>query len=286
MPRKTLFFFSLLLIATGCCLPAVASSAEAGLLAVGFAHAAPNQPYTLEMPLEQGQNNVQGLGNYVRMVFVYGLSLVGIVALFAMVYGGFRYMTSGSSQDGITRGKQWIWGALSGIVLLLCSYLILYTINPDLVSLREPNLPQIVIEPPPPPTQAMLNLGSRTGVLPDQLSFRDTNMEARFNDRAPNDLRQVVNSFPFPVQITSYDQGSHATNSAHYQGRAIDIYIGNMNDDQLKTMLTYLKSNGSSDQIICGRMPEYNTLNGQPHAYSASTNSDHMNHIHFATYGK
>ena len=36
--------------------------------------------------------------------------------------------------------KKWIWGALSGLILALAAYLILNTINPDLVSLTPPAL--------------------------------------------------------------------------------------------------------------------------------------------------
>jgi hypothetical protein len=104
------------------------------------------EPYTLEMPLNQGSTQVQGPAAFVRMVFIYGLGLVGIAALFALVYGGFRYMTSGGGSTGVAKGKEWILNALLGIALLLCSYLILYTINPDLVSFREPTLEKITIE--------------------------------------------------------------------------------------------------------------------------------------------
>ncbi len=254
------------------------------LLANGCVLAA--EPYTLEMPLNQGSTQIQGPAAFVRMVFIYGLGLVGITALFAMVYGGFRYMTSGGG-SGVAKGKEWIWGALSGIVLLLCSYLILYTINPDLVSFREPTLEKIVIEPPAPPTQQMLALGDRTGILPGQTTFRDDDMLQRFNDRAPNNLRQVVNASPFPINITSYDQGSHATNSDHYQGKAIDIYTGNMTDDQMKTLLTYLDNNPSVSKVINGRMPEYNTLNGKSWNYETNSpgiNQQHASHIHVSVY--
>lgn len=276
---KKVFLFCLLLITIGY-----------WLVASGYIRAA--DAYILETPF-QGENvPVSGPAEYIRMLFVYGLGIVGIVALFAMVFGGFRYLTSGGAETGKTEGKKWITGAIAGIILLFSSYLILNTINPNLVSLKEPNLPKIEIEPPPPPTQAMLNLGDRTGILPDKLTFDNPkypNMEQRFNDRAPNDLRQAVNTLPFPVSIASYDEGQHKTNSDHYLGKAIDIYVGNMNDEQLRTTLEYLRNDPNVSKIINGRIPEYNSLNGKSWNYEANDpgiNSKHMSHIHISTYGK
>jgi len=77
------------------------------------------------------------LTDYIRYIYMFGLSLVGVTALGALVYGGFTYMLS----DTITSkddAKQYIKGAISGLILALASYLILNTINPDLVSLKEP----------------------------------------------------------------------------------------------------------------------------------------------------
>ena len=257
------------------------------LLAIGSARAA--DAYILENQLIGGQTSVSGPAEYIRIFFIFGLGLIGLVALFAVVFGGIKYSLSGSSETGKTEGKRWIFGALAGIVLLFSSYLILKTINPDLVSLKEPTMPIITIEPPPEPTPQQLALGNKTGVLPGKVTFDNPkypNMEQRFNERAPNDLRQVVNNLPFPVTIVSYDEGQHVTNSMHYLGRAIDIYIGNMTDGQLQTLLQYLQNSGSAYQIICGRMPQYNTLNGSPFPYNQATNNNHLRHIHFASFGR
>lgn len=96
--------------------------------------------YDLEMPLLSGQNTVASLGQYFKMVFVYGLSMVGVAALFAIVYSGVNYLVSGSSDTRRSESKKGIWAAISGIVLLIFSFLILSTINPQLTSWQEPNI--------------------------------------------------------------------------------------------------------------------------------------------------
>ncbi len=113
--------------------------------------------YKIEVSLPGGPAAESGvtLTEYIHYIYLFGLSLVGIAALGGLVYGGFMYMLSGTitSKD---EAKKWIWGAISGLVLGLASYLILNAINPDLVSLTGPRLPAIEIpelpapEPPAP----------------------------------------------------------------------------------------------------------------------------------------
>ncbi len=73
------------------------------------------------------------LTDYLRKIYLIGLGAVGVAALLMMVISGFVYMLS----DTVTskeKARDYIVGAISGLVLALSSYLILYTINPDLVN--------------------------------------------------------------------------------------------------------------------------------------------------------
>ena len=51
-----------------------------------------------------------------------------------IVVGGFEYITAGGNESTVGRAKTRITQALLGILLILGSYLILNTINPDLVN--------------------------------------------------------------------------------------------------------------------------------------------------------
>jgi len=103
------------------------------LYAAGLLAAANVYAYTLEFPLP-GMQSVSDPGEYISLLFVFGLGLVGFLAVAAIVVGGIMYMT-GSTVGKVDKAKQIIWGAVSGLVLLLCSYLLLFTIDPTLVNL-------------------------------------------------------------------------------------------------------------------------------------------------------
>lgn len=83
---------------------------------------------------ESGTLTIPWLAQYVGGVYTFLLSIAGMVAAVMMIIGGFQYVTSGGDKTRISAGKQRIVNALSGLVLAFSSYVILYTINPNLVS--------------------------------------------------------------------------------------------------------------------------------------------------------
>ena len=81
-----------------------------------------------------------GLPEYINYLFVFGLGVIGVIALSVMMFGGIQYILAAGNVGKTTEAKEWIYAALTGLGLLLVSYLLLRTINPDLVKLTEPDL--------------------------------------------------------------------------------------------------------------------------------------------------
>lgn len=101
--------------------------------------------YVLEMdyPTFGGASPQQGLVEYIRYLYLFGLSIVGLAAFGAMIYGGVNYMLAGANLSSQTEAKKWFFSAISGLVLALASYLIIYTINPALVSINAPKVDKL-----------------------------------------------------------------------------------------------------------------------------------------------
>ncbi len=72
-------------------------------------------------------------GQVLSRLYVFGIGLVGISALIMVVFGGVKYMTAAGSPQRIGDAKSTITNALFGVALALISWILLYTINPDLV---------------------------------------------------------------------------------------------------------------------------------------------------------
>lgn len=80
------------------------------------------------------------LPSYINYLFIFGLGAITILALAQMMSGGIQYILAAGNVSQTAEAKNTIQQALLGLGLLLVSYLLLNTINPDLVNLRNPNL--------------------------------------------------------------------------------------------------------------------------------------------------
>jgi len=93
-------------------------------------------------------SNLCPFGNYLNIMIKLIIGIAGVLAMVMIVMGGIEYMTSDliSSKEA---GKEQITHAVLGLLLALGAYLILNTINPQLLSACLDKLPQatIVISP-------------------------------------------------------------------------------------------------------------------------------------------
>lgn len=70
------------------------------------------------------------LYGYIGMVYRWGASMVGIVAVLVIVISGIQISAAGGDPEAINSAKKRIIQSIAGIVVLFLSGLILYTINP------------------------------------------------------------------------------------------------------------------------------------------------------------
>ncbi len=70
------------------------------------------------------------IGDVLARLYVWSVGLVAIIAVIMLVIGGVQYMVAGEKDP--SSAKERIRNAIWGLILALTSYLILYTINPDL----------------------------------------------------------------------------------------------------------------------------------------------------------
>lgn len=76
------------------------------------------------------------IGDYINAIYKYAIGIVGILAAVVLMFGGVLWITAGGNAERVGNAKSWIGAALTGLVLTLASYTILYTVNPDLVNFK------------------------------------------------------------------------------------------------------------------------------------------------------
>jgi len=99
--------------------------------------AAPRSPNVEYVPLvslpgvPEGQG--VGLGSYLDSMFKIGIGLAGVFAVLMIVIGGIQYIGGAANPSARTEAKNKITNAIFGLVLALGAWLILYTVNPNLL---------------------------------------------------------------------------------------------------------------------------------------------------------
>ena len=95
----------------------------------------------LEVPLPQvGEESAITetplLPAYVKYVFNFGIGIAGLIAFLMLVYGGFRYLTSAGNPSAMSDANSQIFAGLIGLIVILGSWLLLTTINPQLININ------------------------------------------------------------------------------------------------------------------------------------------------------
>ena len=87
---------------------------------------------TGDMASSGNYNCNTNLSNYLPGVFNLVIGLAGVLAFVMLTYGGVLYMTSDAISNK-SEGKKYITNALTGLGITIASWLIIFTINPDMV---------------------------------------------------------------------------------------------------------------------------------------------------------
>ena len=108
------------------------------------------RPLEVDYPTIEGvrpQDTSFSLPEYVKYLFNFSLGAAGLVIFIVLIYAGFRRLTSAGNPAAQKEAKDRISAAILGLIVLLFSYLILTTINPELVFLSIPE--RVIFNPEP-----------------------------------------------------------------------------------------------------------------------------------------
>lgn len=90
-------------------------------------------PFVVSAQANPCTGGLQGnIGRCVTQVYLWSLGISGLLAVGMSVLGGYLIMSARGNGAQASKGKDFIYSSLIGIVLLAAAYLLLNTINPDL----------------------------------------------------------------------------------------------------------------------------------------------------------
>ena len=265
--------------------------------------------YTLLEPSIVGGQTSVDAGTYLSTLYTYAIGVAGVLAVIMFAIGGIHYMFPGKE----SKGKEFMTNAVFGIILALAAYLILNTINPDILksNISLPTGTTTAVAPPPvqedddyeagaPTTPVSGTAGSCGGMnvsVPSQCALASSELNGILSCMKGKGITATVTS------VTSQSVGgnltasqaccgtascTHSTNSCHYgcpatlsgswQGEkgyshAVDIGINGMSQSSWCAIATVAKSCGAG--MIWGPA---DACSGAVKYYSG-----HGTHLHIST---
>jgi hypothetical protein len=88
------------------------------------------------------KTKVKDLGGYINTMYLFLLSTAALIATVMVMVSGTQYVAASGSGD-VGKAKERIKNAVTGLILLMFAAVILFTVNPQLLQLKVPQMPRI-----------------------------------------------------------------------------------------------------------------------------------------------
>ena len=74
------------------------------------------------------------ISEYAVYIFNFCIIIAAVAAFVVLIYGGIRYLLSFDNPGNMKEARIWIYSGIVGLCLALASYLIINTINPEIIT--------------------------------------------------------------------------------------------------------------------------------------------------------
>ncbi len=95
-------------------------------------------------------NDTWTFPEYARYFFSFGIAISTALATLVIIFGGIYHLVDLGRGKFASEGKEWVKAGVTGLLIIFCSYLIVYTINPDLAIFRLHGLKPVIVANPIP----------------------------------------------------------------------------------------------------------------------------------------
>ncbi len=196
------------------------------------------------------------LPDYIKYIFNFSLILAGIIAFGSLAYGGFCYLIATGNPTAIREGKDQILASILGLIIILCSFLILNTINPQLLILNP------AIKGTPSPVVLYKKANCPGGTNPEQSGEIEgiDYMRIKRSEKSLDKLNSQVGSIFFQkdgsdLNVTTYSDEGWMGGKRLFTKHEAETCInspGIMKSIKLRDMLTgvYLCKNSNKENCL------------------------------------
>ena len=82
-------------------------------------------------------DSTRPIAEYIKAIYTYAVGAVGILATVMLMIGGLRWILAAGNPSSVSEAKDIIMASISGMVLVLTSYLVINQVNPSLTDLSK-----------------------------------------------------------------------------------------------------------------------------------------------------
>lgn len=216
--------------------------------------------------------SIPWIGQYIAGIYNYAMAIAGILAALVLMAGGLMWLISAGDVSKITQAKELIIGSISGLIILVASYVLLIQINPDLVNLKSITVTPIA--------KVDLEPVSSEGNPTDSKECNDCvtlQVPVKNKNQANSALSQKLtsaystsNNAGLSWQVTeAYRWTSEHKSKCHYNGMCVDVALTSSRTcDNVEKLITTLRNSGLTvlnEYTGCGGVKTANTTGGHLH---------------------
>ena len=169
-------------------------------------------------------------GTIVQDVYNFALMIGGLLAFGAIVFGAIKYTLAAGNPSGQHEGREWITQALLGLLLLVGATLVLNTINPELITLKLPDLVRLEYKPDTNQAGGCSSSGTGTGIC---APINGTGFRCKSNASCTADAKTVAKLKCAAAQLSGmslivtegYPPTGRHSGFSHNNGCAVDIAV-------------------------------------------------------------
>jgi len=164
------------------------------------------------------------LAKCIQQIYIFSLGFGSLLALLMIVLSGYRYMTAAGNAQQLQNAKDAFAAAFIGLIILFISFILLYTINPDLVRFK--GLAGLPILEYKPLTMACKDLTNLSPILvkPGAGNQVSNALKSKLsNVWQQNQKWWITEAYPPAPTVVHQDP-------SHYNGAAVDLAFVNSSD--------------------------------------------------------
>ncbi len=202
---------------------------------------------------KQADGSGETLFECINKIYKFVIIFASMLAVLFIVIAGYVYMAAEGNQEAVDKAKNILITTVTALVILMGGYVLLKTINPDLVEFRSIQPPGVALPAVAPPTVAAAKTASDilssgniilasshiSGVQDNATALKNIQDTAQGNSASLSNYQNAPGgtvalnqsmlnalleiSKTYRISVSEIAGGSHSANSSHYKGTAFDI---------------------------------------------------------------